>query len=188
VWSPHSNFELYGSTAEVAEAKQAGVTIAIAPDWSPTGSDGMLQELKYASVWNATQSPMPFTDRELFEMATLHAAQLGGIEDQAGTISVGKRADLLVLKPGMPSGDVYGALTHSSPVDVALLMVDGVPVYGDQQVMSELKKGQGYATISICGAAKTLNFQATEWTATSAELASALPRWGASLSPLADCR
>ena len=31
VWSPRSNFELYGQTADVAAAKDAGVTIALAP-------------------------------------------------------------------------------------------------------------------------------------------------------------
>src|SRR5450631_1774624 len=38
VWSPRSNLELYGSTADVAAAKAAHVKIALAPDWSPTGS------------------------------------------------------------------------------------------------------------------------------------------------------
>ena len=56
VWSPRSNFELYGATADVAAAKRAGVTIALAPDWSPTGSDGLLQELSYASTWRTPQA------------------------------------------------------------------------------------------------------------------------------------
>ncbi len=44
VWSPHSNFALYGQTADVAAAKDAGVTIALARDWSPSGSSCMLEE------------------------------------------------------------------------------------------------------------------------------------------------
>jgi hypothetical protein len=40
VWSPRSNFELYGFTADIASAKKANVAIALAPDWSPTGSSG----------------------------------------------------------------------------------------------------------------------------------------------------
>jgi cytosine/adenosine deaminase-related metal-dependent hydrolase len=52
IWSPRSNIELYGETADVATAKAVKVkedqriTIALAPDWSPSGSDGVLQELK----------------------------------------------------------------------------------------------------------------------------------------------
>lgn len=48
MWSPHSNFELYGVTADVGAAYCEGVTLALAPDWSPTGSDNMLDEIKYA--------------------------------------------------------------------------------------------------------------------------------------------
>ncbi len=57
IWSPRSNLELYGSTADVAAAKAAHVKIALAPDWSPTGSDGLLAELNYAAAWNDTQTP-----------------------------------------------------------------------------------------------------------------------------------
>jgi len=55
VWSPHSNFILYGKTADVLRALDAGMTVAIAPDWSPTGSAGMIEELgvAYRYLWSA---------------------------------------------------------------------------------------------------------------------------------------
>ena len=34
VWSPLSNFMLYGKTANVEAAKRAGLPISLAPDWS----------------------------------------------------------------------------------------------------------------------------------------------------------
>jgi len=192
VWSPHSNFELYGSTADVAGAKAAGVKMAIAPDWSPTGSDGMLQELKYAAVWNATQSPAPFTDRELFEMATANAAQLGGIAPETGTIAAGKRADLLVLSP--PAGgavalsDPYAVLVHASVADVALVIVDGVALYGDAGLMRQVHEGRAVAELKVCGAAKELaEGEAQLWPETVGELTAGLGRWGSGLSALAEC-
>lgn len=187
VWSPHSNFELYGSTADVAGAKRAGVKMAIAPDWSPTGSDGMLEELKYAAIWNATQDPAIFTDRELFAMATRNAAELGGIAKETGEIAVGMRADLLVL-PGTED-DVYAALVHGSVGDVGLVMVDGTAVYGDSGMMKQVGGGSGTASLSVCGRAKELAVtSAAEWSATVAELTAALGRWGAGVSSLGDCR
>jgi hypothetical protein len=199
IWSPRSNFELYGSTADVAAAKAAGVKMAIAPDWSPTGSDGMLEELKYAAVWNATQSPPPFTDRELFEMATANAAQLAGIAAETGTIAPGKRADLLILnhkggrnhKDGRDpeDGDPYAALVHASPADLALVVVNGVPVYGDPGIMTQLRGTRPTASLNVCGAPKELALDpATLWPATVAELKMGLGRWGAGLSVLAECR
>jgi len=188
VWSPHSNFELYGSTADVADAKKAGVTMAIAPDWSPTGSDGMLQELKYAAVWNATQTPAPFTDRELFDMATRNAAELGGIAAETGSIAPGMRADLLVLTPNAPKEDAYSQLVHSSIIDVALVMVDGQPVYGDPILMKKMTGSEASAALSVCGKPKDLAASPAVWASTAAELQTALARWGASLSSLSDCR
>jgi hypothetical protein len=34
IWSPRSNFELYGFTADVAAAVNANLMVALAPDWS----------------------------------------------------------------------------------------------------------------------------------------------------------
>ena len=198
VWSPHSNFELYGSTADVAAAKAAGVKMAIAPDWSPTGSDGMLQELKYAAVWNATQSPAPFSDRELFEMATGDAAQLGGIAAETGTIAVGKRADLLILNPGkgaageFAESDPYAALVHASVADVVLVMVDGAPLYGDVALMKQMRGRGRSAELNVCGAPKELadgepGGPLPAWQETVSELTAGLDRWGGGLSGLAAC-
>lgn len=48
IWSPRSNMELYGETADVVLARKDGVAIALAPDWAPTGSQNMLAEIAYA--------------------------------------------------------------------------------------------------------------------------------------------
>ena len=38
VWSPMSNLLLYGDTADIAAADEAGVSIHISPDWNPSGA------------------------------------------------------------------------------------------------------------------------------------------------------
>jgi hypothetical protein len=45
VWSPRSNIELYGKTADVIAALKAGVEVALAPDWAITGNSNMLRYL-----------------------------------------------------------------------------------------------------------------------------------------------
>ena len=114
VWSPRSNVELYGDTADVAAAKAAGVTIALAPDWSPTGSVGSLGELNYASMWNQTQTPPPFTEKELVMMATANAAKLVNLSGEIGSLAPGHAADLIVLRNSDQEGhhDAYWTITH----------------------------------------------------------------------------
>ena len=48
VWSPLSNLLLYGATADIRAAVNAGVRIGIGSDWSPSGSKNLLGELKVA--------------------------------------------------------------------------------------------------------------------------------------------
>lgn len=136
IWSPRSNIELYGETTDVRAAKQNKVNIALAPDWSPSGSDGALQELNYAAVWNAGQNPRVFTDAELVYMVTVNPAKLARLDDKIGSLKPGYFADLLVV--GSQETDPYRALLNARPADIKLVVVGGSPVYGDEDLMQGL--------------------------------------------------
>jgi 5-methylthioadenosine/S-adenosylhomocysteine deaminase len=198
VWSPRSNLELYGNTADVVAAKAAHVNIALAPDWSPTGSDGLLAELNYAAAWNESQTPHPFTDRELVSMATSVPAALIGDGDRLGSLEPGHDADLLVLRPEADAGkhDAYWALTHATAAQVMLVTVDGEPLYGDPDVLEKLESSRPSERIDICGSSKTLLFTGLHghvdaadetWAHTAATLQTALRHYGRNLAPLAEC-
>ena len=60
VWSPMSNLVLYGDTADVIAADEAGVRISIAPDWAPSGAKNVLGEVKIADWWNRKCPERPF--------------------------------------------------------------------------------------------------------------------------------
>ena len=51
-WSPASNVSLYGQTADIPMALTAGVTVALAPDWSMGGSQNLLDEMRFADGWD----------------------------------------------------------------------------------------------------------------------------------------
>jgi 5-methylthioadenosine/S-adenosylhomocysteine deaminase len=198
IWSPRSNLELYGSTANVAAAKAAHVTIALAPDWSPTGSDGMLAELNYAAAWNDTQTPRPFTDRELFAMATTTPAALIGASDLLGALAPDHDADLLVLRPetGNTKHDAWWTLTHATAAQVTLVTVGGTALYGDADLLAKLAPAQTAERLEVCGSPKALLFSGTHgevdasdetWAHTAATLTIALGHFGRNLAPLAEC-
>ena len=50
VWSPMSNFLLYGKTADITSAKQHNLLIGLGADWSASGSKNLLCELKVARL------------------------------------------------------------------------------------------------------------------------------------------
>jgi len=191
IWSPRSNIELYGDTANVAAAKSAGVTIALAPDWSITGSDGTLGELNYAALWNQTHGQL-FSDRDLVRMATVNAAALAGVSAQLGSLEPGHLADLLILSadPAATNHDAWWALTHATPTQVALVVLNGQPIYGDPAL---LPKGE---SLTLCGIQKSLlltgpHGQADSadetWAHTSSLLTTAMAHEGRRIAPLSEC-
>ena len=193
IWSPRSNIELYGATTDVSSAKAAGVKIALAPDWSPTGSDGMIEELKYASTWNAAQYPLVFQGAELVSMVTVVPAQLAGVDKQIGSLAKGMYADLLLIRKN--ATDAYQALLHASPVDVRLVVIGGVPTYGDPDLMDKLLPQHQLERLTVCGAQKELYIKPQQGTPETAktfkqifgELQAKLSKSGTSLAELAPC-
>jgi cytosine/adenosine deaminase-related metal-dependent hydrolase len=205
IWSPRSNIELYGGTANVVAALRAGVTTALAPDWSPTGSDGLLGELQYAATWVAAQLPAPapppapppqpiLTDHQLFDMATLSAASLVHLDHHLGAIEKNAAADLLVLRrqAGQPPANPWWSLDHASPEDVELVIIGGEPVYGDPAPMRQLAGSAPLEPLTICGAEKRISFASElqpqpSFSETETRLQTALREWGRNLAPLAEC-
>jgi 5-methylthioadenosine/S-adenosylhomocysteine deaminase len=186
IWSPRSNMELYGSTANVAEAFRQGVTIALAPDWSPTGSTNSLAELRYASQLSHDKMSDLVSDRYLFEMSTSIPARIAGINEKVGSVKEGLYADLFVL-----SGDTshpYSALAHAKPEDVQLVLVGGVAIYGSDKLLAPFQLKT--EPIDVCGKKMYLNSGALTASAFSdvvGRLTNDLKTYKLELGPLEEC-
>jgi cytosine/adenosine deaminase-related metal-dependent hydrolase len=153
VWSPQSNMILYNTTTDVVAAFREGVSIALAPDWAPSGGKNMLAEIQYAAKLNKTTLGGFFSNQQLFEMATSIPARIAHIDDKVGTIQPGLFADIFLLR-----GDAtqpFDALVQSKPQDVSLVVVNGVPIYGDATLMSKFNVTT--ESVPFCGESKNLN-------------------------------
>jgi 5-methylthioadenosine/S-adenosylhomocysteine deaminase len=185
IWSPRSNIELYGVTTSVRLAKLSQVTIALAPDWSPSGSDGMLEELHYAANWNDREKV--FDDGELVRMVTSIPAKLAGLGDRIGTLSPGLSADLLVIR-----GDgkaPYRSLLEAGPEGVRLVIVGGTPLYGEPELVRRVLPNQSFSSLRVCGKEMALNFDqptGDSWDQTIRNLEENLRQSDTRLAPLAD--
>jgi cytosine/adenosine deaminase-related metal-dependent hydrolase len=134
VWSPRSNLDLYGATANVTVAHALGVKIALGTDWTPSGSLNPIGELQCADKLNQTYYGHAFSDRELVEMATANAAHALRLDDQLGALAKDYWADLTVI-----SGDrkkPYRALIDAQAQQVRLVTVGGKLQYGDPDLAS----------------------------------------------------
>jgi 5-methylthioadenosine/S-adenosylhomocysteine deaminase len=188
VWSPRSNLVLYGETTDVQTAQQQGVTIALAPDWSPTGSSNMLAELKFASDYSTTRLNGAFSAKQLFEMATSIPARMAHVDQWIGAIEVNKYADIFMMSGHSP--DPYTNLVSGSPSDVTLTIVNGVPVYGTTDRMTQAGV-TATEDVSVCGAKRSLNSGAMTsgaFSVASTQLGKALTEQKTSLGPIAECQ
>ena len=129
VWSPLSNFLLYGKTANIDAARRSGLSISIAPDWQPSGSKSVLGELKAADLVNKNELKIPFTDKELIEMVTRNPASAMNWGDKLGQITVGYLADLIVVDDR--NSDSYRNLIDAIEENIKLVVVRGEALYGD---------------------------------------------------------
>jgi len=141
VWSPLSNFLLYGKTANVAAARAAGVSISLAPDWAPSGSKSVLGELKVADLVNRHQLKGLFSDRELVDMVTGNPARAMGWAGRAGQIAAGQVADLVVVDHR--HADAYRNLIEAIEENVRLVLVRGDALYGDEALLGSARSSGG---------------------------------------------
>jgi hypothetical protein len=145
VWSPLSNLLLYGGTANVRSAKEHGVTMALGPDWSPTGSKNVLGELKIAKLVSENQKDL-FSDRDIVAMATRNPAKMLKWNTAVGSLEAGKRADVLVVRGA--KDDPYASLIAASESHVDLVLIDGLPRFGSTKLMRALGSDGEQLTIS----------------------------------------
>lgn len=155
VWSPRSTIELYGETTSIAMAVDRGIAVALAPDWSITGSDNLLDELRTAAAWSRESLGGALDDRTLVAMTTATAAAIAGLESQIGMLAPGRLADVLVLRRG--NEDPYRAVVTSRASDVRLVLVGGKARYGSADLMRRLADSWDVEPLDICGSAMLID-------------------------------
>ena len=154
VWSPRSNVILYGRTTDVGAAMDAGVPVALAPDWSPSGGPNLLSEMRYARYVSRTALNNRLTDRMIFDMATRNAA-LAVDRPQVGEIAEGRYADIMVIPDR--GCDAYSTVVDAPTADLRLVLVNGRPLYGDAAVMNAMPAilRDRCEAVTACGQGKT---------------------------------
>lgn len=155
IWSPRSNIDLYGNTAQVALARNSGVRIALGSDWAISGSMNILRELQCADEFNERNMGGFFNDRDLLNMATSNAAGALGADLKIGALSVGLEADVTIWNGTNNAG--YRAVLDATPSDVVLVLRSGRAMYGDRSLMSALPEtATECEALDVCTVEKTV--------------------------------
>ncbi len=100
---PKSNLKLGCGVAPILAMEQRGLNIALGTDGAASNNElDMLGEAKIASLlakgFNRSAAALPA--ETCLEMATLNGAKALGLEDEIGSLEVGKNADLVAIEMG----------------------------------------------------------------------------------------
>lgn len=140
VWSPRSNLTLYGQTMDIKQVIQKEITVALAPDWTITGSSNMLQELKCAREYADINGLNNITNQKLYDMVTEMAAHIAGLEQDGqllgGKLAPNTYADFVVIKK--KKDNPFDNLLAVTEEDIRLIVIGGQPVLGEPKIFSRV--------------------------------------------------
>lgn len=142
------------TTTDIPLALSKGLTVSLAPDWTMSGSQNVLDELRFAKMVSDVRWAGQITPKMLTEMVTINAAKNIGLSGELGSLEVGKRADIMVIT-GDPS-QPYESLINARPTNVRLVLVDGVPLYGDANLQPTAPASPGCELLDLCTCSKFL--------------------------------
>lgn len=139
--TPTSEATRGGGITPVKRMLEAGVNVALGTDGPMVDTSvDMVEQMKAARLFQNQLhlDPLGLDPWTSLEMATIRAAKSIGMQNEIGSIEVGKRADIAVFDVMTPWSTVnygaVGALVHSvRGLDATHVFVDGVPILEDRE-------------------------------------------------------
>jgi 5-methylthioadenosine/S-adenosylhomocysteine deaminase len=156
--NPLSNMRLASGVIRLPALKQADVQVGLGLDGGTNDTSDMFNTMRVAvGLQRATslQADIFPTVTDVLRMATVDGARLLDMADQIGSLTPGKKADLIVLDPGdvnfAPRSEVISQIVfNAQPQNVVWVFIDGRALKQQGQVMgvqpdTVVKEAQGVA-------------------------------------------
>ncbi|MBX3212913.1 MAG: amidohydrolase family protein [Labilithrix sp.] len=132
VHCPSANLKLGSGIARVHDLASRGVQLALGADGAPCNNNlDPWVELRHAALLAKVRTGVTtLPAQKALELATIEGARALGIDGEVGSLEVGKRADLVVVRmdgPHIePGGDAWSRLAYGcTSRDVTHVLVDG---------------------------------------------------------------
>ena len=154
--NPISNCKLSSGICDVVKLRKNGINIGLGTDGiGSTSTMDMFEEMKTAAYLQKvnTMEPSSISAYDILKMATIEGARVLGLENEIGTLEVGKKADMIFIKNDKlhlcPENDVCANIVYSANgSDVESVMIDGKIIMqnrkminlDEKQVMRQVKK------------------------------------------------
>jgi 5-methylthioadenosine/S-adenosylhomocysteine deaminase len=140
---PSSNLKLASGVASIPELIEAGISVSIGSDGAPCGNnlDGFLEMRLAALIHKPRAGARAMHAALTLRLATLGGARALGLQDEIGSLEVGKKADVIVLSQRaphtQPGPNPYSSAVYASrSSDVKDVVIDGTIVVRDRELLT----------------------------------------------------
>jgi cytosine/adenosine deaminase-related metal-dependent hydrolase len=142
--NPSSNSKLASGVCKVPQMLARGVNVALGCDGGPSNNDyDLIREMKLAAIIHKAVSndPLIVPAETVLEMATINGARALGLEQEIGSLEVGKKADFAVINlhrlHTTPSPNPISTLVYAATGgEVEMVVVDGQIVVKQGKLLS----------------------------------------------------
>ena len=142
--NPESNMKLASGTAPVPDLLAAGVPVGLGTDGAASNNDlDMFEAMRQAALLHKLErnDPRVLPAPVVLEMATRMGAQVLGLGDRVGSLTAGRRADLIVVDTRAPHlTPMFDPVSHlvyaAKGSDVSTTVVNGRVLMRDRVVQS----------------------------------------------------
>jgi 5-methylthioadenosine/S-adenosylhomocysteine deaminase len=129
---PSSNLKLGSGIAPVNEMLEHGLSVSLGADGAACNNRlDMFTEMRTAALLQKVRhGPDVLPAARVLRMATIDGARALGLESEIGSLEVGKRGDVAIVRMGevhlTPGVDIVSTLVYSGqPSDVECVLIDG---------------------------------------------------------------
>jgi 5-methylthioadenosine/S-adenosylhomocysteine deaminase len=143
VHCPSSNMKLGSGIAPVAKLLEEGVSVSLGADGAACNNRlDMFTEMRTAALLQkALHGPEVLDANRVFRMGTIDGARALGLEAEIGSLEIGKRADVAVVKLNQlhtsPEADVVSSLVYAAEAsDVRSVVIDGRLVMQNRELLT----------------------------------------------------
>lgn len=144
---PVSNLKTTSGIAPVPEMVRDGLCVSLGTDSTASNNSlSLFQEMKFAALLHKfnINDPTVIPAQTALDLATINGAKALGLENQIGSLEIGKKADLIILdlkKPHlMPISSKESVISHlvysATGNDVETVMVEGNVIMKNKRILT----------------------------------------------------
>ena len=141
---PSSNLKLGSGIAHVKEMLERGISVSLGADGAACNNRlDMFTEMRTAALLQKVKhGPESLPARQALRMATVNGARALGLESELGSLEVGKKADVIILRlselhTSPLTGDLISTVVYAaSSANVETVMIDGNLVMKDRKLLT----------------------------------------------------